>query len=232
VDPAAGAIPFDTTLNQNLNRLPNSTRQFLQSQLQPGESVLWADQSDVAHSLKQLRWAFKIMWIMTIVTIALIAAKLSSTIGESRGSEPWLEWLRSPSPPGRSDIVTNLFLMVATIACLPLVAWMPRLHARSIRQSTYALTNKRILVLKIHHRRFFARSLLPARPLDSVCSGLRNGAGNLALARSKWGSTVAFTLQNVPRVYEVERLIRETFDPAPRTPAPSRAAPPKPSAPV
>ena len=182
--------------------LPPLLAQRVQSELQPGETLVWTGRPVPGLATRPL-WLFTIVGIVMMVPMMIVLA--ITAIGVLLGGAPALFGLCFLFPTG------FLGLLGLSFALMPL--W-----ARSAANKTvYSLTDRRTIVCQQNLFSLNVQSFGPAELARMYRRELRDGMGDLIFLDSAWtngrGSqqlrTVGF--QAIRDVHDVETLVRATL---------------------
>lgn len=185
----------------------------LSRELDPGETVRWSDRPDprsaARHALKPALFAgFVFVMFATLVLGAAVSI--------------WRDFHSLEIPPnGRPPTLTSVYMSTAVgVLLLAVAAWSflgPSRAAAAARRTIYALTPTRVVVLRLlRGGQTRIEAIEPGHPLHIHRTSGPDGRGDVLLYPPAVRTNMdrgSMVLQGVADARNVERMIRETFDP-------------------
>lgn len=166
-------------------------RQQIEPELDAGERLLWTGQPDANRVARQ--------------AMPILLFGIPWTVGALYFGHPWTE---DHLP---FALFSGLFVIAGlSMCCTPLVSY------RDARRSTYAITDRRVLIVTAGRERKVA-SYRAADQCEAERQEQPDGSGDLLFARQQEKDneggyrTVDVKFVGIPRVREVERLLRQLF---------------------
>lgn len=197
--------------------LTDDMKAALHTELDPGESLRW---SGKPNPQRMFRSAIPQM-ISMMLTSGVLAGLATYVVVLT-----WMEVSRiRPVPPGQ---VQPSMVSVYLFAGFAILLWVgfafsvrhPFSTSAKARRTVYALTNTRVLIVYIAtDGRVRLDSIEPGHPLRLRRKDHGDGTGDIFVHPAPDGRTSQFSLAATPNPREVDRLIRETFDPPARSAA-------------
>lgn len=184
--------------------LPMHLREALETEREPGEQLLWVGQPDPVRAVRTEWGAFLFAIPWTGFALFWEASAVGLGFTPSVGT---------PQPVAWFFVLFGLpFILVGVVMlAAPFVAMA------KARQTVYAITNRRVLILERKGKGREARSVIPRYIGDLQRTERGDGSGNLTIAppSNQNGDSQDQATENafwgVKNVRAVERLIREVF---------------------
>lgn len=166
-------------MRNEFQSLPSAVARRLENEIRPDESVLLAEQP-IARGLNKRT---KLLLLSALFVLVAYPLMLNTFVPELGASWQWLKWL------------LYTFFALSIPMCIPLMA-APLLLKRLRKQSAFALTNRRVLVLNAFPFYSKIQSFdIEHGMIESVCLN-RDGSGDLLLASANGRGW----LRDIPRL--------------------------------
>jgi hypothetical protein len=195
------------------NELPTGLREALARELDEGENVRWAGVPDADHARRRS--------VMPAIAFGILCLVLGG-FAEYGAYHFWLEATGrvAPETPGKPATLTMVWVIGVVGAFILLGTWlfstMPRSEADKARRTVYAVTRTRVLSVTVNSNgTVTTESVEPGHPLSIARNEWGPDLGDVHLypRTAHQGQTRGMSLMNVKSPREVERVIRQTFDP-------------------
>ncbi|MBC8137226.1 MAG: hypothetical protein H8F28_15205 [Fibrella sp.] len=184
--------------------LPMHLREALETEREPGEQLLWVGQPDPLRAVRTEWGAF--LFAIPWTGFALFWEAMALGLGFSPK-------VGTPQPVAWFFALFGLPFVGIGIAMLA----APFVAMAKARQTVYAVTNKRVLILEHKGKGRESRSVVPRYVGDLQRTERGDGSGNLTIAHpsNRYGNAQGQATENVfwgvKNVRRVERLVREVF---------------------
>jgi len=189
-------------------QIPENLRELVNAQLMDDETIQWIDQPIPYYFSVVSAFVFGLGIIWTVTFGFLLCVVVLELVLEPPPVKP--PPLGIPMTLGPPPVVTIPIIALLLLPGLFLLS-VPLLMCREVKQTIYALTNLRAIIVQGTLSGFNVTNFYPADFVEMFCKQKADGTGNLCFRNGVWDflEPTKRGFCNIRNVVKVERMLQE-----------------------